>query len=225
MTPGTDSDTGQLEENAPLMRSLIELRSQQIASASDSARSYDELHAEGYLQQRESFYRWLLGLLHPQSGRVLLDVSCGRGMLLDVASQEGLHVAGVEVSPWAAEAAAMRVPNAGIVVADAEQLPYPDNTFNYLTNIGSIEHYFHPSRAVREMARVLHPDGLALVLLPNTFGLLGNIIHVWRTGDVFDDGQPLQRYGTNVQWCRLLELNGLRVVRTLKYERARPRTW
>jgi SAM-dependent methyltransferase len=223
--PGSELDAGQLEENAEAMRDLIELRGRHISSVTDSACSYDELHAEGHLQQSESFYKWLLGLLHPEAGQRLLDVSCGRGMLLDLASREGLHAVGLDLSPRAVREAATEVPVAGIVVANAEQLPYPDNTFHYLTNIGSVEHYFHPHRAVREMARVLSPEGLALVLLPNTFGLLGNIIHVWRTGDVFDDGQPVQRYGTRGQWCRLLESNGFRVVHTLKYERAWPRTW
>ena len=225
MTQDMGLDRGQLEENTRLLQGLIELRREQIASAADSARSYDELHAEGYLQQSDSFYRWLLSLLRPRSGQTLLDVSCGGGMLLASASQKELLVAGLDLSPWAARAAAIRLSDAHIVVANAEQLPYADNTFDYLTNIGSVEHYLHPHRAVREMARVLHPNGLALVLLPNMFGLLGNILHVWRTGDVFDDGQPVQRYGTKAQWCRLLELNGLQVVRIQKYERARPRTW
>ena len=92
-------------------------------------------------------------------------------------------------------------------------------------NIGSIEHYLQPYRAVREIRRVLKPTGTACILLPNTFGLLGNILYVWRNGDVFDDGQPLQRYGTLQQWQTLLESNGLCVFRTHKYERAWPRTW
>ncbi len=225
MTQDMSLDAGQLDENAKLMQGLIELRGQRIASAADSARSYDELHAEGHLQQSDSFYRWLLSLLRPRSGQMLLDVSCGGGALLAAASQKGLRVAGLDLSPWAAHTAAMRLSEARIVVADAEQLPYADNMFDYLTNIGSVEHYLHPHRAIREMARVLHPDGLALVLLPNTFGLLGNIFHVWCKGDVFDDGQPVQRYGTRVQWCKLLELNGFRIARIWKYERARPRTW
>jgi SAM-dependent methyltransferase len=225
MMQGRGADEERFEENVDLMQSLIELRGRNIASSADSTRSYDELHAEGHLQQRDSFYKWLLSLLHPQAGQALLDISCGRGRLLSFAARDGLHVAGLDLSSRAIGIATQRVPSACLAVANAEALPYPDNRFDYITNIGSVEHYFHPDRALREMARVLRRDGLALVLLPNTFGLLGNLLHAWRKGDVFDDGQPLQRYGTRVQWCRLLELNGLRVVRTLKFERARPRTW
>jgi SAM-dependent methyltransferase len=214
----------QSAENQRLIQELVELRGQQVVVAEDSAHSYDELHSEGHLRQQDSFYKWFLSLLEPQSGHSLLDVSCGQGVLLDFAGQAGLKAVGFDLSSSAVSIARRQVPQSLACVADAEQLPYPDAAFDYATNIGSIEHYFHPHWAIAEMARVLRSDGLALVLLPNTFGLLGNILHVWRKGDVYDDGQPLQRYGTVAQWRKLLELNGLQVVRIVKYERARPRT-
>jgi ubiquinone/menaquinone biosynthesis C-methylase UbiE len=220
-----DPDARQADENDRLMRELVELRGQHIGSVTDSTGTYDELHTQGHLCQRDSFYNWLLGLLHPRPGQMLLDVSCGQGSLMRSAAHSGLRVVGLDLSPSAVAMAAQQVPSALVNLADAEQLPYPDDEFDYATNVGSVEHYFHPHRAVREMARVLRPDGIALILLPNTFGLLGNIAHAWRKGDVFDDGQPVQRYGTNAQWRRLLELNGLRVTRTVKYEREWPRTW
>jgi ubiquinone/menaquinone biosynthesis C-methylase UbiE len=208
-----------------LLAGLVELRGRQIDSVDDSARRYDELHAHGHLRQRDSFYIWLLSLLDPKPGQRLLDLSCGQGTLLHFAAAAGLHTTGLDLSPLAVQATAEAVPGSVVSVADAQRLPYADRTFDFATNIGSLEHYFRPHLAVREMARVLRPDGLALVLLPNTFGLLGNILHVWRTGDVFDDGQPLQRYGTVAQWRALLEAYGLRVTATIKYERAWPRTW
>jgi SAM-dependent methyltransferase len=214
------------EQNERLMRALVELQGPGIKRTSDSAVSYDELHATGHLRQRDSFYKWLVSLLRPRAGQRLLDVSCGQGSLLKFGQEAGLVVAGLDLSSQAvAVARAQTKGKGGLLVANAEQLPYADGSFDYVTNIGSVEHYFRPGQAVAEIARVLHPDGLALILLPNTFGLLGNILHVWRTGDVFDDGQPLQRYGTHGQWCRLLEMNGLAVQRTLKYEREWPRTW
>jgi SAM-dependent methyltransferase len=215
----------ELDEDTRLMRELVELRGRHIDSAVDSAHAYDNLHGVGYLRHRESFYKWVLRLLRPQVGRRLLDVSCGQGMLVACAVQEGLRVVGLDLSSSALRMAVPRAPSALITLADAERIPFPDDGFDYVTNIGSLEHYFHPHWSVREMARVLRADGVALVHLPNTFGLLGNIPYVWRKGDVFDDGQPLQRYGTHNQWRRLLESNGLRVVRTVKFERAGPRTW
>jgi ubiquinone/menaquinone biosynthesis C-methylase UbiE len=205
--------------------SLVELRHAGVDSTKDSSRSYDQLHSEGHLRQQDSFYLWLLSILPARQGEMLLDVSCGQGALLRWCAAVGLRGVGLDLSSSAVAAAAREAPEALAVLGNAERLPFPDALFQYVTNIGSVEHYFDPHGAIREMARVQHPDGLALILLPNTFGLLGNVLHVWRTGDVFDDGQPIQRYGTAAQWRRLLEMNGLTVVRTLKCERAWPRTW
>jgi len=216
---------GQPDANERLMRELVELRGRHINSTLDTLYEYDTLHDAGYLRQRDSFYKWLLSLLHPCPGQTLLDVSCGQGTLLHFAAQAGLNAVGLDLSPAAVMTAVQQAPSVDVSVADAEQLPYANRTFDYVTNVGSLEHYFHPHWAVREMARVLRLDGLGLILLPNTFGLLSNIIHVWRKGDVFDDGQPLQRYGTNAQWRKLLESNGLLVIRAIKYEREWPRTW
>jgi ubiquinone/menaquinone biosynthesis C-methylase UbiE len=221
----TNHEPGQLDADERLIRPLVELRPQNVESLEQSLRAYDSLHAAGALVQRDSFYLWLLSVLDPQPGETLLDVSCGQGALVRFAQRAGLTASGLDMSPSAVAIARRSAPFATFTVGNAEQLPYPDGSFACVTNIGSVEHYYAPARAVREMARVLKSDGRALILVPNTFGLLGNILYVWQTGDVFDDGQPLQRYGTNGQWRRLLEANGLRITQTIKYERAWPRTW
>ena len=220
------------DEHDRLMRALVELRGQQVDSTADSAQRYDALHTGESLRQKDSFYIWLLGLLgvgrDALDGKRLLDVSCGQGGLLDFAQRAGLNAVGLDLSASAVATSAHRLERrtspVAVSLGDAQQLPFADGSFDFVTNIGSLEHYFRPDLAVREMARVLGPGGQAMILLPNTFGLLGNVLHVWRTGDVHDDGQPLQRYGTNAQWRQLLESNGLRLVKTVRYEREWPRT-
>ena len=109
-------------------------------------------------------------------------------------------------------------------MSNAERLSVADRSFDFVTNVGSVEHYFDPEAAIREMRRILKPEGVACILVPNTFSLFGNVQYAWRAGDAFDDGQPLQRYNTRRGWHRLLEKNGLIPFRTLKYEREWPRT-
>jgi SAM-dependent methyltransferase len=215
----------QTEDPAWLMQGMVEIRGKHIESIEASLAAYDRLHSTGYLRQKDSFYRWLTGLLRPSPGKRLLDISCGQGGVLHFAVEVGMQTFGLDLSPAAVTKVKELNLGAAVNVGDAERLPFGDNTFDYITNIGSLEHYFRPCDAVQEMSRVLQSDGLACVLLPNTFGLLGNILHVWRTGDVFDDGQPLQRYATLRQWQRLLEENGLCVTRVIKFEREWPRTW
>ena len=208
-----------------LTRGLVEIRGRHLDSTEASQAAYDRLHGAGHLQQQDSFYKWLVSLSHASPGQSLLDVSCGQGGILKFATIAHLETFGLDFSLQAVRRVRELDSRLAATVGDAEHLPFGDHSFDHVYNIGSLEHYFHPGHAVQEMSRVLKPDGTACILLPNTFGLLGNIIHVWRTGDVFDDGQPLQRYGTLKQWQNLLEQNGLCIIRVVKYERAWPRTW
>lgn len=203
---------------------MLEIKREGLSQAAALQRAYDHIYAGRGIHQLDSFYIWLVGLLRAERGRRLLDVSCGEGGMLWAAQRAGLEVYGVELSPVAAAAARRRCPQAHIAVGDGESLPYPDRAFDCVTHIGSLEHYLDPERGMREMARVLKPTGTAGVLLPNAFGLLWNVYWVLRTGDLHDDGQPLQRYATPHAWRALLENNGLRVHRIVKYERAFPRT-
>ena len=197
-----------------------------IASDSDSGQAYNALYEEASLSQIESFYLWLMDQLYlPNSGR-LLDVSCGSGEVVRLAAQRGLAATGIDISIVAAHAAHRNVQpaNGTIGVSAGERLPFPDQCFDFVTNIGSLEHFVDPAQGVREMARVLKPDGRAFVLLPNTFSLLTNVWIAFRQGLTSADPiQPIQRYGARADWVCLLESNGLIVRRTIKFERVWPR--
>lgn len=199
---------------------LLEIRHE--ATEREEQRAYDTLYSERGICQRDSFYLWFLEQVpHRGRGR-LLDVSCGEGTFLGMARRAGLDAVGVDFSLVAVRKA--RRVASHVAVANAQRLPFADNTFEYVTNIGSLEHYFDPPEGVREMARVLRSDGVAVILLPNTFGLFGNIWHVLRHGEIFDDGQPLQRYASRASWESLLRTNGLIPERVIPYEREAPRT-
>jgi ubiquinone/menaquinone biosynthesis C-methylase UbiE len=145
--------------------------------------------------------------------------------VVKLAGEQGLEAVGVDISEVAAHSARNNVNSLGeIGVSTGENLPFSDDSFDFVTNIGSLEHFFDPPQGVREMARVLRPSGKAFVLLPNTFSLLTNILVAWRTGETSIDEQPIQRYGAREDWKRLLEQNGLRVTKTIKYERPWPQT-
>ncbi|MFQ5855675.1 MAG: class I SAM-dependent methyltransferase [Anaerolineae bacterium] len=183
--------------------------------------AYDELYSQHWLPPRASLLTWLVRLLEARPGQTLLDVACGDAQLGRVACQAGLIYYGVDISHVAAWAAH----HAGVFVGDGAHLPFADNRFDYVTSIGSLEHYLDMAQGVHEIARVLKSDGRACVLVPNAFGLTWNVLRVWRTGDLADDDrQPIQRFGTRSAWHRLLVQNGLEIRRTLGYERAWPQT-
>lgn len=206
------------------MKVALEIHHKEKINALSSKAAYEQIYSTKGIRHPDSFYQWLLDLLDIQPGRCLLDVSCGLGSLPRLAARRGLEAHGVDFSEVALRVAYKEAPEVRWVVSDGERLPYPDMYFDYVTHIGSLEHYVNPDAGVREVARVLKPDGCSCFLLPNTFGLLGNVWTALRTGRTFDDGQPIQRYAARLEWQELLEAGGLIVIRTVKYEREWPRS-
>jgi ubiquinone/menaquinone biosynthesis C-methylase UbiE len=204
---------------------MIEIWHSQVYSPSQSRLAYENIYMEKGIRQLDSFYLWLLGLLSPQTGDRLLDVACGEGVLVKFAQARGVMAYGIDLSCTAIHRARQNITDGTLLVGDGTTLPFPDEAFDYVTCIGSLEHYMDPVAGAREIRRVLRVGGKACILLPNTFSLLGNVMYAWRHGDIFDDGQPIQRYHTRWGWQRLLEQGDLRVLRVVKYEVAWPQTW
>jgi SAM-dependent methyltransferase len=204
---------------------MIEIRHKSIQTPADEIDAYNQLYDANGIRHLDSFYLWILNLLDARPGQTLLDVSSGEGSLVYFALEHGLRASGIDFSPVALRKGVEDYKLTSTCVSDAECLPVADHSFDLVTNIGSVEHYFEPEVAIQEMSRVLKPQGKACILVPNTFSLFGNVQYVWQTGDVFDDGQPIQRYNTRLGWHRLLVENGLEPYKTLKYEQERPRTF
>lgn len=184
--------------------------------------AYDEIYQDHGIRLLSSYYRWLLRLLDPVPGRRLLDVACGEGVLPNIAREQfqldaygsDLSVAGLRIA--GGEGASSFVAGSG------EGLPFADASFDYVTCIGSLEHFLDMEAGVREMARVLKPGGTAMILVPNTYSLTSNIYNALKHGRSSIDYQPLQRYLARAEWAMLIETNGLTVERTVKQERTAP---
>lgn len=105
--------------------------------------------------------RWLLSGL-PQAQR-LLEIGVGTGHFARWLASEGYHVTGVDLSaPMIAEAS--RRGGVYLVRADAEALPFSDDTFDGVLLITALEFLPHPERALQEAARVTR-HGIVLGVL------------------------------------------------------------
>jgi SAM-dependent methyltransferase len=203
---------------------MIEIRHTTITDSTNSQSAYDDLYSEGGIDLSDSYYLWLLEKSKLTPGKLLVDISCGRGKLATFARAMGLKVIGLDFSLSALNFAKKSDPELNLFVGDGEQIGLQDQCADYVTHIGNLEHYQNPSLGVQEVARILKLDGIAIILLPNGFSIAGNVQHVRKTGSVFDDGQPIQRYNTRQGWQTLLEENGLKVIKTIRYEHFLPRT-
>jgi len=96
-------------------------------------------------------------------GARVLDVACGTGVVAITAARAGAHVTGSDLTPELIERAKENAKLARVEielsVADVEELPYADATFDAV--LSQFGHMFapRPDVAVREMLRVLKPGG------------------------------------------------------------------
>lgn len=196
---------------------MLEIRHEYLTDEFSTRDAYNEIYSTKGILHRDSIYLWLIKLLQPQSGKTLIDIACGEGRLVTLAKNYGLKSIGTDFAIEGVIKGKMESPDAEWFTADGESLPLRDSIADYVTHVGSLEHYLNPEDGAKEIARILKPGGKACILLPNAFGLLGNIHYVLRNGDIFDDGQPLQRYGTRRAWQRILEAAGLEITSVIGY--------
>jgi len=115
----------------------------------------------------ESAYTVFLDHLGLQHGGALLDIACGTGFLLKQALQRSAVVSGIDISEQAIEVCKSVVPSATLKVAAAEELPFENEQFNWLTCLGSVEHFIDPEKALSEMHRVTTPTAKFCIVVPN----------------------------------------------------------
>lgn len=196
-----------------------------VTIAADQVRQdYDRQYLDKGIRDSDSFYRWVLDLLEAQAPARILDVSCGEGHLLRWAVHRNLSTFGLDIANEAAHISREVAPSASVLVGNGEHLPFADETFEYVTNLGSLEHYWHPEAGVQETARVLRRDGRACLLMPNTFFAIDLIWKVWRTGYGPSHTQVIERFAAKNEWRDFIEANGLEVYRICKYNSIFPRS-
>jgi arsenite methyltransferase len=104
-------------------------------------------------------------------GGIALDVGSGPGnvtaSLARVAGPDGLAL-GVDISePMLARAVrAQAGPQVGFLRADAQRLPFRDETFDAVVSIAMLQLIPNPSAALAEIARVLRPGARMAVMVP-----------------------------------------------------------
>ena len=82
----------------------------------------------------------------------------------------GAEVYGVQVSRPAAEAAAQRIGAQRVFVGELAEAAYPDAWFDCVTLWHVLEHVPDPVALLREIRRVMKPDGVVYVEVPNAGG-------------------------------------------------------
>ena len=115
---------------------------------------YDALCA---LSEATGLARWRTWLVAGARGRVL-DVGCGTGRNLPLLPG-GARAVGLEPSWAALQRARRRAPRVPLVIGSAEALPFRDAVFDTVLSGLVFCSVPDPERGLREVRRVLRPDG------------------------------------------------------------------
>ena len=109
-----------------------------------------------------SFHRLLAAIGNEDlKGSEVLVVCAGRGMDAELLSRKGAIITTIEISPNMALSivdrfAFRKISNIGVssIIADAENLPFNDQSFDYVVCYEGLHHLPSPLDGVREMCRV-----------------------------------------------------------------------
>jgi ubiquinone/menaquinone biosynthesis C-methylase UbiE len=124
-----------------------------------AAEAYEGLHVPALFQ------RWakrVLDAARVEPGHRVVDVACGTGVIArEAATRVGPtgSVAGVDIGPGMLEVARRIAPAVEWREGAAESLPYEDRSFDAAVSQFGLMFFSDRRRAVREMLRVLVPDG------------------------------------------------------------------
>ncbi len=110
----------------------------------------------------------LASSLNLEKSSAVLDIACGTGEWLSALSDLEHHVSGIDLSDKAIEICKLKMPEGAFLSQDAQTLPFPDNHFDFISCLGSLEHFPDKSAALLEMYRVVKPTGFLIILVPNS---------------------------------------------------------
>lgn len=139
---------------------------------SSVASRYDLMNDVLSFGMHRGWKRWAMMMLKLRPGLHVLDVAGGSGDLTQLAAKQVGETGSVvltDINPDMLTVGHNRLLDAGLahipcIVADAENLPFDDNSFDRVMIGFGLRNVTDKAAALRSMARVLKPGGMLMIL-------------------------------------------------------------
>jgi demethylmenaquinone methyltransferase / 2-methoxy-6-polyprenyl-1,4-benzoquinol methylase len=134
------------------------------------ARRYDLINDIQSFGLHRIWKRRLIGLAHPHPHEHALDLCCGTGDIALALARHGAEVVGLDFSESMLQVALEKLkknpPKSKVefIRGDAQQIPFPENTFDVLTIGYGLRNLADLDAGLRDMLRVTKPGGRLVVL-------------------------------------------------------------
>lgn len=136
----------------------------------------------GYSAQADERFRlepFILDLARfdESHGRKVLEIGVGLGADHQRFAEAGADLYGIDLTERAVDHTRRRLSAFGLAsnlaVGDAENLDFPDASFDRVYSWGVLHHSPNTRKAVDEVHRVLRPDGTASIMIYHTWSMVG----------------------------------------------------
>jgi ubiquinone/menaquinone biosynthesis C-methylase UbiE len=192
------------------------------------ATEYDKWHTKVFESDPEHadesspWYQIVLKFLPPVKDKRILEIACGRGGFSRLLGSRGASVFGADFSVSAVDIAKERLHRdpsltgrVTYVQADAQNMPFDENSFDIVVSCETIEHVPDPRAAVREMYRVCKPGGMLYLTTPNYLNFMGlYLIYAAVRHPGLKSSQPLDERFLFPQIRQFVTGAGWKIVRT-----------
>lgn len=163
----------------------------------------------------EPMYEIIAGEIQKSPSGRILDVGCGNANLFSMLPDGKYELHGIDFCENMIAEALMKCGNkAEFKVADAEKLPFDDDSFDVIVCNASFHHYVRPGAVLEEMHRVLKDGGRLLIGDPYLPNLVRPIFNMLLR---FSDSGDYHIYGFD-EMERLFVENGFIHVSSMKTE-------
>lgn len=104
------------------------------------------------------------------------DAACGTGYGSNLLGETAASVTGIDISQESVDYANATYGNDSVrfLKACVELTPLESNSVDVVVSFETLEHTLSPNAAMLEFARILRPDGMAVISIPNQWGYTKN---------------------------------------------------